>query len=63
MHLYHSPTSPFVRKVMVTLIETGQLEDVEVVTVATTPVKTDTLLKASFGLTMNNRRVSRKPCT
>ncbi len=38
MKLYHSPTSPYVRKVMVLLHETGQLEDVEVLNVATTPL-------------------------
>ena len=40
MKLYHFPTSPFVRKVMVTLHETGQLDNVEIVntqTVATVP--------------------------
>jgi glutathione S-transferase len=35
--LYHSPMSPFVRKVMVLLAETGQLDDVEIVPVVTTP--------------------------
>ncbi len=29
MKLYHSPTSPYVRKVMVTLDLTGQLGEVE----------------------------------
>ncbi|MFD0981828.1 glutathione S-transferase [Tropicimonas aquimaris] len=38
MQLYHSPTSPFVRKVMVTLHETGQLDDVEIVPAAGTPI-------------------------
>lgn len=38
MKLYHSPLSPFVRKVMVVLHETGQLDDVEIVPVATTPI-------------------------
>jgi glutathione S-transferase len=38
MKLYHSPMSPYVRKVMVLLQETGQLDDVEIVPVATTPV-------------------------
>jgi glutathione S-transferase len=38
MKLYHSPTSPYVRKVMVLLHETGQLEDVEVLSIATTPL-------------------------
>ncbi|CUK08391.1 putative GST-like protein YibF [Ruegeria denitrificans] len=38
MKLYHSPMSPYVRKVMVLLHETDQLGDVEVMTVATTPL-------------------------
>ena len=38
MHLYHSPTSPYVRKVMVLLHETGQLGDVELVSGSGNPV-------------------------
>ncbi len=38
MQLFHSPASPFVRKVVVTLHETGQTGDVEFLAVATTPV-------------------------
>ncbi len=38
MKLYHSLTSPYVRKVMVLLHETEQLEDVELETVAGTPL-------------------------
>lgn len=38
MKLYHSPTSPYVRKVTVLLHETGQFEDVVLETVASTPV-------------------------
>lgn len=38
MKLYHSSTSPYVRKVMVTLHETGQLEDVELVAESGTPL-------------------------
>ncbi len=38
MKLYHSATSPYVRKVMVLLHETGQLDDVELETVAGTPI-------------------------
>ncbi|MFV0359756.1 glutathione S-transferase [Tropicimonas sp.] len=38
MQLYYSRTSPFVRKVMVTLIETGQSGDVELISAAGTPV-------------------------
>lgn len=38
LRLFHSPTSPYVRKVMVLLHETGQLADVELVHAAGTPV-------------------------
>lgn len=38
MKLYHAPASPFVRKVMVTLHETGQLGEVELVSAIGTPV-------------------------
>lgn len=38
MQLYHAPASPFVRKVMVTLHETGQLDEVELVSATGTPV-------------------------
>ena len=38
MKLYYSPTSPYVRKVMVALSETRQLDDVELVTASGTPM-------------------------
>ena len=38
LRLYHSPTSPYVRKVMVLLHETGQLTDVELFPAAGSPV-------------------------
>ena len=38
MRLFGSPTSPFVRKVMVTLHETGQTDQVEVVMASGTPL-------------------------
>lgn len=38
MKLYYSPTSPYVRKVHVVLLETDQLEDVELVTGSGTPL-------------------------
>lgn len=41
MKLIYSPLSPFVRKVRVLLHETGQLADVEVVNVHTTPLDTN----------------------
>ncbi|WP_226689055.1 glutathione S-transferase [Ruegeria arenilitoris] len=45
MKLYHSPMSPYVRKVMVLLHETSQLDDVEVMTIANTPLDpSDSLL-------------------
>ena len=46
MKLYYAPTSPYVRKVMIVLEETGQLGDVELVNVATTPVDADPALLA-----------------
>lgn len=38
MRLFHSPTSPYVRKVMVLLHETGLLDQVELVTGSGTPL-------------------------
>ena len=38
MKLYHSPTSPYVRKVMVTLDLTGQLGEVELISGSGTPL-------------------------
>jgi len=38
MRLYHSPTTPYGRKVMVLLMETGQAGDVEVATASGTPL-------------------------
>lgn len=46
MKLFHSPTSPYVRKVMITLHETGRLGEVELVATSTTPIATDTELAA-----------------
>jgi glutathione S-transferase len=46
MKLYYAPTSPYVRKVMVLLEETGQKADVELINVATTPVTADPALLA-----------------
>ena len=43
MKLYHSPTTPFGRKVMVHLIETGQAKDVTVIAVAGTPTSPGTM--------------------
>ncbi|WP_136634436.1 glutathione S-transferase [Pseudooceanicola onchidii] len=47
MKLFHSPASPFVRKVMVTLHETGQVDQVELIPTNTTAVATDPALKAA----------------
>lgn len=43
MKLYHSPTSPYVRKVLVLLAETGQQGAVELVPTAGTPVDPGTM--------------------
>lgn len=51
MKLYHSPTSPYVRKVMVLLHETDQLQDVELETVASTPVSPAAPLMSKAPLT------------
>ena len=47
MKLIYAATSPFVRKVMVLLHETGQLDDVEIQPVATTPLSTADDAKAA----------------
>lgn len=44
MKLSYAPTSPYVRKVMVLLHETGQLDDVTLESTATTPVTPDAAL-------------------
>lgn len=41
MKLYHSPASPYVRKVMVLAHETGLLDRLELATIATTPMQPD----------------------
>ena len=46
MKLYYSPTSPYVRKVMIVLHETGQLDDVELLRASPTPIVPDAALKA-----------------
>jgi len=43
MRLYHSPTTPFGRKVMVLLLETGMQDRVEVLVAAGTPVASGTM--------------------
>lgn len=47
MKLMMSPASPFVRKVLVTLHETGQIDDVALMTVAAGPGITEPALKAT----------------
>lgn len=47
MKLFHSPASPFVRKVSVCIEELGLSDRVERVSTATTPVATDAALKAA----------------
>ena len=39
MKLRYSPTSPFVRKVMVAAIETGLIERIEKIPTSVTPIK------------------------
>ncbi|MGB3247249.1 MAG: glutathione S-transferase [Sulfitobacter sp.] len=46
MKLSYAPTSPYVRKVMVVLHETGQLDDVELVAIPTTPLTPSVALAA-----------------
>ncbi len=43
MKLHQSPTSPFARKVIVLLKETGQTDDVELVSAAGTPLNADNM--------------------
>ncbi|WP_135506499.1 glutathione S-transferase [Roseovarius aestuariivivens] len=47
MKLLTAPPSPFGRKVKVVLIETGQLEETEIVDVTTTPMQTDPAVAAA----------------
>jgi glutathione S-transferase len=47
MKLYHSPASPYVRKVVALLREMDRLDEVEMAPTATTPMATDDALKAS----------------
>ncbi|MCF6233256.1 MAG: glutathione S-transferase [Rhodobacteraceae bacterium] len=51
MKLYHSPTSPYVRKVRVLLLETGQSDDVELVNAGGTPFAPSDALMARNPLT------------
>lgn len=43
MRLYHSPTSPYARKVLVVLTETGQLDDVTLVQASGSPLDPGTV--------------------
>jgi len=47
MKLYHAAASPFVRKVMMVLHETGQLADVEIASITTAPVAPDASVAAA----------------
>ncbi|KEJ90759.1 glutathione S-transferase [Sulfitobacter donghicola] len=47
MKLYYAPTSPYVRKIMILVKETGQEADVELINVATTPLAADPKLLAA----------------
>ncbi len=51
MKLYYSPTSPYVRKVMVLLHETGQIDDVTLENMMTTPLAPDAALLSKNPLT------------
>lgn len=51
MKLYYSPTSPYVRKVMVVLHETGQLDDVDLAVASGTPLAPAEPLMAGAPLT------------
>ena len=46
MKLFYSPTSPNVRKIQIYLMETGQVDDVELVESVTTPINPSTGLAA-----------------
>lgn len=46
MRLYSSPTSPFARKALIVLRETGQLDDVEIQAVGGTPIDPGTMPRA-----------------
>jgi glutathione S-transferase len=46
MKLFYSPTSPYVRKVMVLLHETGQLDDVDLMGAVTSPIESNEALKS-----------------
>lgn len=50
MKLYHSPTSPYVRKVVVLLKETGQFDDVELVKAVTAPLSQAEVLQGKVPL-------------
>lgn len=47
MKLHYAPTSPFVRKVMVLLHETGKLDQVDLLQVHTTPIAPSAEVRAS----------------
>jgi len=69
MKLYSSPTSPYVRKVHIVLRETGQLDDVEMITSGGTPIDSGTMpvalnplgkiptLERASGVTLYDSRV------
>lgn len=47
MKLFQAPASPFVRKVLITLHETGQIDEVELVRVRTSPLAVDPAAKTA----------------
>jgi glutathione S-transferase len=48
--LFHNPASPFVRKVLVTAHETGQADQIELLTISSTPVEPNAALRAQHPL-------------
>ena len=60
MILFHSPLSPFVRKVMIVLHETGQLDRVTVQGVNISPVNGDAQLKLAGAFYAQGRIQSAK---
>ena len=72
MKLYHSPLSPYVRKVVVTATELGLMDRIEVASIASTPLDTDpgliqdnpvgripALVTAEHGTLMDSRVICR----
>lgn len=63
LQLLYSPTSPFVRKVRVVLIETGQADEVALVPVATTPLEPAPEVTAAHALQKIPALIRPEGCT